>query len=93
MENILEQDIINAIIALDAQKIEKIRKSLRDQLRELHVQSTKFQRVVSILSAAGYHNHEEYAKQCALVDSISKEIESLQGLMEQCNCVLKELNK
>jgi hypothetical protein len=93
MENILEQDIINAIIALDAQKIEKIRKSLRDQLRELHVQSTKFQRVVSILSAAGYHDHEEYTKHCILIDNTSKEIQDLQALIEQCNCALREFNK
>ena len=93
MENIKEEDIIDAIIALDGQKIEDIRKSLRRQLKELYARSTKCQKVISILSAAGHHNHEEYAKQCALVDSISKEIESLQGLMEQCNCVLKELNK
>lgn len=87
MENILEQDIINAIIALDAQKIEKIRKSLR----ELHVQSTKFQRVVSILSAAG--DHEEYTKHCILIDNTSKEIQDLQALIEQCNCALREFNK
>lgn len=93
MDKITEQDIINAIVALDANKLEEISNNLRAQYTELYEVRRSTGRVCSTLKAAGFVNCKELSENTTKVEEQEAMLNELSALVSYCNAAIKELTK
>lgn len=82
MEQITEQTIINAIVALDVAKLKKLSSALKDERCSLCATKSIKARVIGALSATGL-------TECPEVKTLSSEIEEIDNKLNRL-CTLRD---
>ena len=92
MEQITEQDIINAIVALDVEKLKEIKESLlKTYNTNKSLMDTCCQKL-KVLKDAGFEKCPEYEAICTEYSNTNASIAQIINLIEGCNKALKSLN-
>ena len=92
MEQITEQDIINAIVALDVEKLKEIKESLLKTYNTNKSFTDTCCQKLKALEDAGFEKCPEYEAICTEYSNTNAPIAQIINLIERCNKALKSLN-
>lgn len=92
MEQITEQDIINAIVALDAEKLKEIKESLLKTYNTNKSFTDTCCQKLKVLEDAGFEKCPEYEAICTEYSNANASSTETISLIEKCTKALKSLN-
>lgn len=82
MQEISQQDIINAIVALDGKKLKELQCTLREQCANLYNKREVKRRILTILNKTGVECPE--GEQCAAeIKTLGEECSAISALLDQ----------
>lgn len=89
MAKITEKDIINAIVALDVEKLKSTKDLLTENYKALKTMCSNKNTILKALEEADFKNCEEYTQTTNDVDKLYAEMEELFYIIDKCNKALK----
>lgn len=92
MGQITEQTIINAILALDVEKLKEIEKVLAEEYIAKREALSNCCKIIKTLESAELSKCDEYKTLCANHAKASEELDQLSIIRTKCNKALNALN-
>lgn len=93
MEQITEQDIINAIVALDVEKLKAFKNSLTENYKALKTMHSNKNTILKALEESGFKDCEEYTQITNDVDKLYTEMDELFSITDKCNKAIKSFEE
>lgn len=89
MAKITEKDIINAIVALDVEKLKSTKDLLTENYKALKTMCSNKNTVLKALEESGFKDCEEYTQITNDVNKLYAEIDELFYIIDECNKAIK----
>lgn len=93
MAKITEKDIINAIVALDVEKLKSTKDLLTENYKALKTMCSNKNTILKALEDSGFKDCEEYTQIANDVDKLCTEIDELFYIIDKCNKAIKSFEE